>query len=38
MPPTRRKSLKQVLLEMPDVGEDEDFARTPDRGRGLVSL
>lgn len=24
---------KVVLLEMPDVGEDEDFARTRDLGR-----
>lgn len=26
-------SLKAFLLEMPDVGEDEDFARAPDVGR-----
>jgi antitoxin FitA len=27
------KSLKELLLEMPDVGEDRDFARSQDRGR-----
>lgn len=27
------KSLKQLLLEMPDVGEDQDFARPEDLGR-----
>lgn len=27
------KSLKQYLLEMPDVGEDRDFERPEDRGR-----
>jgi antitoxin FitA len=27
------KSLKEFLLEMPDVGEDRDFARPEDRGR-----
>lgn len=26
-------SIKAFLLEMPDVGEDDDFARAPDRGR-----
>lgn len=29
----RRKSLKQHLLDMPDVGRDDDFARAQDRGR-----
>jgi plasmid stability protein len=29
----RRGFLKQHLLEMPDVGRDEDFARRQDRGR-----
>lgn len=33
----RRKSLKQILLEMPDVGDDRDFERSPDKGR-KVSL
>lgn len=27
------KSLKEILLEMPDVGEDRDFERPEDRGR-----
>ena len=26
-------SLKQLLLEMPDVGDDRDFERPVDRGR-----
>ena len=28
-----RKSLKQHLLDMPNAGRDEDFARRQDRGR-----
>jgi len=27
------KPLKELLLEMPDVGEDRDFERPQDRGR-----
>jgi plasmid stability protein len=27
------KSLKDILLEMPDAGEDKDFQRPDDRGR-----
>jgi len=27
------QSLKELLLEMPDVGEDRDFERPEDRGR-----
>jgi len=27
------KPLKELLLEMPDVGEDRDFDRPEDRGR-----
>lgn len=27
------QSLKEILLEMPDVGEDRDFERPEDRGR-----
>lgn len=27
------KSLKEILLEMPNVGEDRDFERPEDRGR-----
>lgn len=30
-----RKSLKQSLLDMPDVGRDQDFARVPDKGRKI---
>ena len=29
----RRRSLKEHLLAMPNVGRDEDFARPQDRGR-----
>jgi antitoxin FitA len=29
------KSLKELLLEMPDVGEDRDFERPEDRGRPI---
>lgn len=32
-PPVPSKSLKEVLLSMPDVGEDADFERKPDLGR-----
>ena len=28
-------SLKQLLLEMPDVGDDRDFERPDDRGRAV---
>ncbi len=28
-----RRSLKQLLLTMPDVGDDDDFARSGDAGR-----
>lgn len=28
-------SLKQLLLEMPDVGDDRDFERPADRGRPI---
>jgi len=27
------KSFKEILLEMPDVGRDQDFERPEDRGR-----
>ena len=30
--PGKKKSLKELLLEMPPVGEDGDFERNPDRG------
>ena len=29
------KALKQLLLEMPDSGEDRDFERPEDRGRPI---
>jgi len=32
-PPRPSQSLKQLLLSMPDVGEDSDFERQPDFGR-----
>lgn len=32
-PKPRGKPLKQLLAEMPDVGEDRDFERPEDRGR-----
>lgn len=38
MPESRRQSLKEILVGMPDVGEDEDFRRMPDLGRDLVTL
>jgi plasmid stability protein len=28
-------SLKELLLAIPDVGEDRDFERPPDRGRPI---
>jgi antitoxin FitA len=28
-------SLKELLLEMPEVGEDQDFERPQDRGRAV---
>jgi antitoxin FitA len=28
-------SLKELLLEIPDAGEDRDFERPPDRGRSV---
>lgn len=30
---TGRRSIKELLLSMPDVGDDGDFARDPDDGR-----
>lgn len=29
-------SLKRLLLEMPDAGEDRDFERPPDHGRTVA--
>ncbi len=31
--PSDSPSLKDVLLDMPDVGDDQDFDRSDDRGR-----
>jgi antitoxin FitA len=31
-----RRSFKQVLGAMPDVGDDEDFSRIPDTGRDVA--
>jgi plasmid stability protein len=31
----RVRSLKEILLEMPDVGDDRDFERPEDRGRPI---
>jgi antitoxin FitA len=33
LPATGRRSIKEFLLSMPDVGDDADFERTPDHGR-----
>jgi antitoxin FitA len=33
---SRRKSLKQHLLNMPDAGRDEDFFRKQDKGRKVT--
>lgn len=33
--PAPPASLKQLLLEMPDVGEDRDFERLDDLGRAI---
>ena len=34
-PERPRRSFKEALLAMPDVGEDTDFARVEDHGRGI---
>jgi plasmid stability protein len=31
--PKRKPGFKELLLRMPDVGDDADFARIDDRGR-----
>jgi len=33
LPKRSKKSLKDMLLAIPDVGDDEDFARSVDHGR-----
>jgi antitoxin FitA len=35
LPAGERKSIKDLLLAMPDVGEDADFERVPDHGRDV---
>jgi plasmid stability protein len=35
LPPRGKKSLKELLLAMPAVGDDADFERSQDRGRDL---
>ena len=30
-----KRSLKELLLDMPEVGEDADFERSPDLGRDV---
>jgi plasmid stability protein len=35
LPAGERKSIKDFLLAMPDVGEDADFERVTDRGRDV---
>ncbi|MFY9824316.1 MAG: DNA-binding protein [Thermoanaerobaculia bacterium] len=35
LPAKRKKSLKEHLLALPEVGEDADFERLPDRGRDV---
>jgi plasmid stability protein len=34
-PKPSRRSLKKLLTEMPDVGEDKDFERADDLGRDI---
>ena len=35
LPEEKRRSIKEILLAMPPVGEDSDFERIPDRGRDV---
>ncbi len=35
LPEKKRRSVKEILLAMPPVGEDSDFERIPDRGRDV---
>jgi plasmid stability protein len=37
-PEPERPSFRDLLGQMPNVGEDEDFARAPDPGRPPVEL
>ena len=34
-PPRPARTFKEFLLAMPNVGEDRDFERLPDRGRRI---
>lgn len=34
-PERSRSSFKELLSQMPDVGDDSDFERTPGRGREI---
>ncbi len=36
--PEKKGTLMDILLSMPDVGEDADFERPPDDGRPIVEL
>jgi antitoxin FitA len=35
LPAKKRRPLKDLLLAIPQVGEDADFERLPDRGRDV---
>jgi antitoxin FitA len=35
LPAKAKRSLKELLLAIPTVGEDADFERNPDRGRDV---
>ncbi len=35
LPAQKRRSVKEILLAMPPVGEDSDFERAPDLGRDV---
>ncbi len=35
---TRRRSLAEVLVKMPNVGRDEDFERRQDEDRGVTDV
>ncbi|MEA2561609.1 MAG: hypothetical protein QOH06_3113 [Acidobacteriota bacterium] len=35
LPGKARRSLKELLLAMPEAGEDADFERSPDLGRNV---
>jgi hypothetical protein len=35
LPGKARRSLKELLLDMPEAGKDADFERSPDLGRNV---